>query len=292
MNKSAALLSLAVTVLVSSESAFAAAYYFESTTSTRGSGKDNSVTVHAWIDGMNGKIEIVEGSQGFLAKGGYLLTTTGAQTIYLVDPDKMTYSEMNLERLLGTLSNVMSGMPMKIEFSDISQEKLGEGPSEPILGYPTTRYEYRSQYTMTISAAIFSRKSRVETHSEYWCTDAVGGEAFKMWLGPEQLRTGNAELDKFMSMDIDPGCLALRTRIETREDGETSTTTAEVTRLDVLDAIPAETFELPSNYEAVDLMSSLPDDLTLPGGEADGDATKPEPQDPPRRPRLRDLLLR
>ena len=149
------------------QSTVAAAYYLESRTTNEGPGmgrNGQTMNVRAWIDGPKAKIEFADGGMGFFQEGGYMLTTNGGEVVYIVNPKEMTYSELNLDELLGMAGSIMNaaGGIMQMEFTDFTNEKIAEEPGGEILGYSTTRYEHRTGFTMNMSVMGFKRSNRTE----------------------------------------------------------------------------------------------------------------------------------
>jgi hypothetical protein len=283
-------------IAAATNSAAAAGYYFEATTTTEGGGTGrggDAMTVRGWIDGANAKIEFEEGGRaGLFQEGGYLLTTNGGEMLYIVNPSEMTYSEIDLDEMLNLAGSVLDATAgiVDIEFSDLSNEKIAEEPGDPILGYATTRYQYRSGYTMSMSVLGFNRSTRNDSEQELWCTDEIDALGFRAWLSPDRMRTGNEGFDELLKagyQDLD--CLPLRSRVTTtmsQQRGKESTTvsTTEVTTLREEASIEPATFELPSDYTSAPLVPDLPLDGSVPEDGADaGDAP---------RLRLKDLLRR
>lgn len=254
-----------------------AAQYFEANTRLEGEGTAELTRVRGWVDGDNAKIETVEGTgTPFLEAGSYLLTTDAGATVHIVNPAEMTYAQMNLDEMLGMVGNVMNaaGAIMQMSFSDFTNEQVAEEPGGEILGRPTTRYEYRTGYTMSMSMLGIRRETRAETQQEIWCADAdtdlAGG--FRVWLSPDRFRTGNAEIDELIKAQYqDLSCLPLRSRATTAMTGDgpdtTSVTVTEVVALREEPSVPAGTFELPSGYTAVSLLPEMPE---LPAGGIPG----------------------
>jgi hypothetical protein len=272
-----------------------AGYYFETTTSTESGRSTDTSTVHAWVDGENGKIEFQDADKsGMFEAGSYMLTTDGGDTLFIVDDDKRTISEIDfaqLFQLIGDLSEASGGV-VEFSFKDFSNERLLEEPGDTILGYPTTHYKFKTGYTMSFGVFGFTRDNRAENDQDVYCTDALNSGGFSAWLRPDRFRTGNEEMDAAIRSSFsDLNCLPLRTRTaSTMTSGrreQTSVSTMEVTVLRE-ESIPAATFELPADYERISLADSIAE-LELPTSEAPDAA---EPEEEGRRPRLRDLLRR
>jgi hypothetical protein len=272
-----------------------ASYYYEAVTRSEGDGPNHSSTVTAWVDGDKAMITFQQQDQtGLFSAGSYLLTTDGGATLYFVNPDERTYSEMDMEGLFNMIGNVMNAMGgmVRMEFTDFKKQKVSEAPGESILGYPTTHHHYDTGYTMSMSVLGMRNEMRTDTQYHFWCTPGFEGAGFDVWLRPDRFRTGHEELDQLIAQEfVSLDCLPLRTRaIETRTGGRgratTTNTTTEVTVLREEQA-PAGTFELPAGYEAQPLTALIPADLQ----EAMQGAPQQEPEERGgRRPRLRDLI--
>lgn len=282
-----------------------AAHYFESSSNTEGQGgPPMAAQVRGWIDGESARIEFVSGqAMPFASGGGYMLTNDGGQTLYLVNPEERTYSEFDIEQMLGMAGTMMQmvGGVMRMEFTDVVNEKLGEEPGGNILGYATTHYRYRTGYTLSMGVIGFKRSNRIENEQELWCTAQLRDAGFKVWLSPDRYRTGNEELDKIIRLQYQElDCLPLRSRTTsvTKGDNQPDSRTVTTTEVTVLreENAPAGTFDLPSGFTAQQLMPQLPDMSQAPGvlgggagpssGSGGGDSAPPEG----RRPRLRDFL--
>ena len=270
MSRTPMVLAAVAAATVASQQLSHAAYYFESRTTTEGAGMGRGgevIGVHAWVDGERARIEFIEGARsGIFSEGSYLLTVDGGELVYLVDPDEMTYAELNLDDLFAMVGSIMdaTGGAVEMEFTDVTSEQVSEGPGGEILGYPTTRYEFHTGYTMTIRMLGFGRSQRSDSAVEVWCTEAIDAEGFRVWLRPDRFRTGNEEFDNMIQAQYQGiDCLPLRSVSTTESNGRgggTVVSTTEVTVLREEGSLDAALFELPSGYEAVSL---IPEDLDL-----------------------------
>jgi hypothetical protein len=273
----------------------AAAYYFESKSTTG----NQVMNVHAWIDGPKAKIEFIDGGQmGFFGEGSYMVTSDAGQILYIVNPKEMTYSEMNLDQMLNMAGSVMEAVSgvVKMDFSDFTNEKLAEEPGGDILGYATTRYHYKTGYTMNMTVMGFKRSNRTDNEQEFWCTDEFDADGFSVWLRPDRMRTGNTEMDELIKQQYqNVDCLPLRSRTTATMTGErgrdtTTVTTMEVTMIREESSIPSATFELPSGYTETSLIPEMPDGFSVPDASGSDESQDQGGEQP--RIRLRDLLRR
>jgi hypothetical protein len=279
-------------------------YYYEAITRAEEEQSRNALTttVRGWIDGSQAKIEYQDRDQsGMFEAGSYLLTTDGGATLYLVNPSARSYTEMDLDAMFGMVGNVMGavGGVVNMEFSDFVNERVAERADEPILGYPTRFYQYNTGYTMSMRVLGMRRESRTETEQQVWCASGIEADGFGVWLRPDRFRTGNEELDRMIAQEYGAiDCLPLRSRTTTTVSGTGSRSTTSTSSMEVTvlreEAVPANTFVLPADYEQVPLLGGMPEDLRelleqSRQAEPDSGATD---DGGGRRPRLRDLLNR
>lgn len=256
----------AVCLLLTGAPALAGLYYEATTTIEPGQGKGQRMVAHAWIDGEKGKILFADSDNPLLGEDSYLLTSDGAKTIYMVDPEEKTYMEWDLQAMLGALGGVMQGLgPMlKMDVSNPDVQKLAEGPGPSLHGYSTKHYRYKSAYDMTIKVMGMGNRSHVETVTDTWTTTALTDPAFGAWLRKEPSPTGIEAIDNLisaqMAQQIDgvplKQVMVSTTTPEKRGKPNTSTTTMEVTLIRE-EAVAAGTFELPSGYTRTE-MPTLP----------------------------------
>ena len=85
-----------------------------------------SMDVEGWVDGDNAKILFTSSGNPMMGSGSYLVTTNGGSTLYLVNPQEKTYTEWDLEKMLGMAGSMMEGMGgvFKMNISDSSVETL------------------------------------------------------------------------------------------------------------------------------------------------------------------------
>lgn len=298
---------LALAALLVPASAMAG-WYYEATTVTESdqARADDTMTVKAWVDGPSTKVEFVDGDQsGFLAAGNYMVTIDGGENLYLVDPSEQTYSPFNLGEMMNTVGAMMEGMGemMKMEFTDISTEKLSEGPGESILGYSTKHYQYRTAYTMNMSVMGMKQQQQVDMVQDIWITDAFDPRSgFAVWMRPDKRMDGFIEgLDELMEAEFSKvtGAPLKMVIVQNstgsgggfmgrggKEQTTTTTITNEVTTLRE-ESIPAGTFQVPAGYTETELIPEMGQLEAMQAGEQQEESDDGKKR---KRPRLRDLL--
>jgi hypothetical protein len=275
-----------------------AAYYYEAATTIEAAGQSPQAgTVQGWVDGQNARVEFRGGAAGpMVPAGSYLISHDGGETLYIVDPKERTVAEVNLAQvfqMVGSLTEATGGI-VKLEFSDFSSEKLGESSGQPVLGYPTTHYRFKTGYTMKVGVLGMTRASRSETELELDCTPKIDAAGFKAWLRPDRFRTGNEDIDKMIAQQYAGlDCLPLRNHSVTKTTdpkgrATTTTSTIEVTALRE-EAPPSDAFVVPADYEHTSL-SDL-SGAAAASGEPERDRQS-APEEPKKRLRLKDLLHR
>ncbi|MDX1630790.1 MAG: DUF4412 domain-containing protein [Thermoanaerobaculia bacterium] len=253
------LISIAATALAAP--GLLAGTYFESNQTTDvEKGRDQTIVVEGWVEGKNARVEFRESTSPAVSEGTYILTTDGAETVYLVNPEEQTYMEWDLAALVGSLGQMMQGMGgmMEMEFRDQRVEKVAEEPGPEILGYSTTHYTFESAYTLVIKVMGMGREMRTETVQEIWSTSELSAPGFGLWLqkAPE---TGIEGLDEYLEQEMGKAATGfpLKTETVTTTIGQkgresVSTTTTEVTTLRE-ESIPASRFQIPEGFTKTEM---------------------------------------
>jgi hypothetical protein len=260
----ATVLSLAATLALAAPAA--AGIHFQSTTRTEAQQGGQKVTAEGWVEGDSAKIAFVESDNPMLVEGAYLLTTDSGRTVYLVNPEDKTYSPFDPAQLLAAAGAMMKAMgPMvKMSFSNPKVEKLAQEPGSDLLGYDTTHYRFRTTYDSDIRVMGMGQKASNETVTDTWTTAALSDGGFNAYLRRDPPRTGIADLDALIDAEIGKGItgvplkmVAVTTSKDQKGRESRSTTTMEVTSLRET-AVPAATFQLPGDFERVELTTSIP----------------------------------
>lgn len=266
-----------------------AGYFYEALNTNEAAGMPGGSqvsTVYAWVDGDSAKIEFQDVAQaGLFQAGSYLVTTDAGDTLYLIDPEKMTITTIDFDQIMGMAGSMMEAMGgvVNMEFGDFSSEKISEESGGDILGYATTLSRYRTGYTMSISVMGFGRESRIDTDNQVWCSDDFDAGGLRVWLRPDRFRTGNDELDQMIRQQYEAmDCLPLRNEIVTTMSGNGDTTVT-TTKTEVVqireEDVAASVFELPTGYEEVSLMEGITSGMQNAGGEADDEGSLPNFRD-------------
>lgn len=243
--------------------ASAGIHYQAATTTSPQRGKPQVVEVEAWVDGSRAKVVFRESDQPLLEKGAYLLTQDGGKTLFLVDPEKKTYTEWDLQAMLGVLGGIMEGMQgiMSLEFSDVKVEELEQGAGGELLGYPVTHAKYRTTYTTSIKVLGMTRQSTTETIQEVWTTEAFGDPALGVWLRAEPPTTGMKDLDALIAAEMDKvqgfplKSVSVSTTTGQKGKRESSARTETVVTELEETSVPAGTFEIPAGYTQTEMIA-------------------------------------
>jgi hypothetical protein len=245
-----------------------AAVRFEATTvSTDEKGREQEqFVVEAWVDGERARVEFRDSGLDMVSKGSYLVTTDGGQVVFMVDPEKQTYSRWDLDALLQAVGNLsaMSGGMVQMKFDNADVEDLGNQPGEPVAGLSTRVYRFQSTYDMRMKVMGFKKAYHVESDEEIWASPELDDPGFGAWLRKSPAKTGDSDLDGMvaaLARDIDGFPVkAITVSRMTDDKGKTSVTrrVMEVTELEEVSSISSERFEVPEGYTEVDLLAGLP----------------------------------
>ena len=253
----------AAVMAVGLSAAAQAGIYYEATTRTEGDTRGAAMTmaVKAWVSGEQAKVEFTQSDNPFMAQGNYLLTTDGGKTLYLVNPSEKTYTQWDLEKMMGMAGGMMKmarGI-MHMTFSDPKVEKLGEEDGGTLLGMPTTHYTYRTSYSVETKILGMRHKSDMVNTENIWATDAMSEAALGVWLRKTPPKTGDEQLDKLVAAEVGKikGFPLKQVTVATTTDSKgktaTNTTTMEVTALEK-QAMPDGTFVLPAGYRETQMV--------------------------------------
>lgn len=256
-----------------------AGFYYEAHTVTQSDQMGTeTATVHVWVDGTNARIEFSEDSDfGFGSDSSYLLTRDGGENMILVDPEEQAYTEFNLGQTANMAAAMMEKMGGMFQFSfeDPYAEKLSEGPGEPILGYDTRKFEFRSGYTMNMSMMGRNMGQKVDSTSTMWVTSEIDAAAFDAWLRPDKRLKGIFEgLDEIMANAYGQiEGVPLKTVMNTTTtDAKGKVSKSEmVTDVIVLreEDVPAERFAIPEGYQKTELSMAAKEDDEQEGSAAE-----------------------
>ena len=233
-------------------------YYYEATTTETGGEKaEPRVTrMRAWVEGPRARVEFVEGTRRDLPKGSYIVTKDGGETVYFVNPKNEAYARWELDDVIRDVAERLKkeGGLVKLELSDVIDEKLLEEPSDKILGFPATHRRWRSGYKMKYSLLGIEQVRREDVVHDVWFSDRIAGPGFDSLLQPRRLETGHAGLDKVLAGKLgEPRGFTLRSETVTKMrkgNGEEQTRRSR-TEVTVLRQEPADPslFEIPAGYE-------------------------------------------
>ena len=239
-----------------------AGLYYESVTTDQTEGKRGSqeLVVNAWVDGDKAKILFIDGDEGMMQSGAYLLTTDGGETLYLINPEEESYFEWSLDAMFAVLGTIMEdgNAMLSLKFSNPRFEELGEEAGGEILGNSTRKRTTRTSYSMEMRVVGIRRKTDIESTQENWVAKDLREVGLGIWLRQKPSSTGNAEFDELLLQGWEAiDGFPLKTITTTRSTGRKGRTTVtvssmEVTRLSRQD-IAAETFEIDPEFTLVEM---------------------------------------
>ncbi len=232
-----------------------------------------------WLEGDAMKIEFTGMPENpMFGRGSYMLMK--GDEVFIVNPEKQTYTRLDLEQLSGMMSSMtqaMGGMGVEMRVERPRFEKLLEEAGPAIQGYPTQHYRYHTSYTMVMEMPVGgSMTNSSDTIDDVWTTTAIevpiDSQAFEAFAGaaplPELRELTEAERAKMTGFPLKrvmvsknesggTGMMARMMKMGGGGGGGETTTTFEV--VDIREqAIPASTFEIPAGYSEVEMMQQGP----------------------------------
>lgn len=255
-----------LTALLFSSGWLLAGWHYTAVTETvEEKAKNNTkMLVEAWIDGNKGKVLFTDTKGNPMLKdGNYLITTDGGATIYLVNPKDQNYMEWDMSMLMQMAGSM--GNMVKMQIDNYVTEQLEKSEGDNILGYKTTRYKHQTSYDMVVKVMGMGSTTSTETISEAWVTNKFTDSAFDVWLRMGPTTTGNESLDTMIEEEMNKikgFPLRVKTKTETKQWNkkrtkvrrkQTSHSSTQVTKLAKM-SVPGSTFQIPSNYEKVDML--------------------------------------
>ena len=243
-----------------------AGVHYRATTKSEGArGAAQSMEVEAWVDGPNAKVLFANSDNPMLGTGTYIISNDGGETLFLVNPEEKTYSQLDLGALMagaGAMLKAMGPM-MKISFSNQKVEKLAEEAGPTILGYATTHYKFHTSYDSSIKVMGMGQSSHNDSVTDTWTTTELSDAGFGAWLRREP-RTGIEDLDNMIAAEVSKGIhgvplkMASATTTKDQRGNETKmNTTMEVTALKQ-ESVAAGTFAIPKEFERTELAPAMP----------------------------------
>ncbi len=271
---------LGITTLLFAATIANAGHYYESVTKDQMAGKKkvNQSLVKAWVDGDNARVEFSSAEkEGWFSEGNYLVTTDGGDNVYLVNPKDETFGRFDMEEMMATLGTVMnmmeqSGGMMKMEFTDISSEKLLEEPGGEVLGHSTTHYRFKTEYTMKMNMMGMKRQTRTEMLQDIWATSDLDSRGFGVWLRPDRgMKSGNEGLDELINQELgklEGFPLKMTNQMTSTNKKGKSQTNNSNTAVTLLreESISGDTFKWPSHYTEIEI---IPDIESMQAQDAD-----------------------
>jgi hypothetical protein len=245
---------MAAMVLLSCSSAFAGIMYEFASRNDKGRG---SLSGSAAIEGDKMRLELREGDEMFFKDGSIMLSTTGGESFYVLDPKKKEYYEINLSQLLSTAGAMLGSMggmfKMSFENHTVNVTKAGDGGE--IEGYSTAKYVSDSSYDLVME--VFGKKNvqNVKTHTESWVTSDLGRE-YMTFVQQKGFKTGFEQLDKMIEKETAgmqgfPLKQIVRTTTTSKGKSDTQTTTMTVTSIREA-SVPDEQFEIPAGFNRIE----------------------------------------
>lgn len=212
------------------------------------------------------RIDFKEGhGPGLGGEGAYLVTKDAGKTFILISPKDKTYMKWDMESMMGMAGSM--GSMMKMQISDPKVEKEIDEPGEPILGYATRHYKFKTAYQMSMNVMGFKNEMTIQREEETWTTRELEISSLGAWFNKTP-QTQNEELDKLIKAEkgkmsgLPLKMIAIQSTTDSQGRTTISKTLMNVTEVKKIgaDAIDAE---IPVSYKEMNLFA--------PGAGQEGD---------------------
>ena len=228
---------------------------------------DQPSTTNVVLDGDRLRMEVAGERKGHAAEG-YFLTQDGGKTLFMVSPKDKTYMKWDMENMMGPggMMGMAKGM-MNMKFSNVKVEKLAEGPGEPIQGFATTHYRFRTSYQISTSFMGRQNVSTVVRDEDLWTAPKLNPAVMSVWARKQMPATGDEEFDKLMKSErakatgLPLRMIATTTTTDAAGKAQVTKSTTEVTEVKQ-GAVDAALLELPKDYQETQMPKMPP----MPGG--------------------------
>lgn len=210
-------------------------------------------TVRMTTAGDKARIDFMEGGIQGQDDGGYLVTKDAGRTFYLVSPKEKTYMKWDMESMMG-MAGAMGNM-MKMQVSDPKVEKILDQASQPILGYPTRHYKFRTSYHMSMTVMGFKNEMDITREEETWTTTKLDVSAVSAWF-KQAPKTQNAEMDKLIEAEkskmtgVPLKTVSVQTSTDRQGKATVTRSSMEVTEINKVDNVDVD---IPADYQEMDL---------------------------------------
>lgn len=227
---------------------------YTATTRTEQGGKAESSTVHAQVSGLGARIEFVQNDAPFLPPGAYLLSRDGGKTLYVIDPAEKTFAKWDMGVLTKDVSDTMDRLKARTSITQPKLEKLLDEPSEPIAGFSTRHYRYRTSYNTNLEIMGSISVLKIVTEEDIWATTKLQDPALAVWLRKTPEPSGDAQLDALLKTEMSKiqGFPLKRITTTTTTDShgkpQKLTTTMSVSKV-ALTGVAKSVFAIPEGYK-------------------------------------------
>jgi hypothetical protein len=213
---------------------------------------------------------------------GYVVSTDGGLTMYMVNPAEKSYVKLDIEKLLDTVGGMMDSMKQFMQVNVIQHkvEKLVDEDGPKMLGYPTRHCKFVT--TLVTETTVFGRKktNSTVTEQELWTTTKIATPGLALWQKLQSQKTGFADMDKVIESEKAKGIkgIPLKSISSSSSDGKGQVKTVMEVAEVKEERIGKEVFTIPSDY--TEKKMEMPEDSEQGAGKeatGDSDASKDAP---------------
>lgn len=201
------------------------------------------------------RVEFKKSENPMLSEESVILSKD-LKSIFLLNTKDKTYTELNLEKLLQSMSSI-TGSLLNLEIENPKVEVKRGSEDKNILGFPCKHIIIETSYDMKMKVLFIKSKQKIHYISQYWITEKFP-IVLKDYYQEKSLKTGILELDKIIEQEtsqLKGMVLKLKKVTETKTDKDKITKSyeeTEITKIEEKD-LSMDYFEIPKDYKKIEL---------------------------------------
>ena len=134
---------------------------------------------HGQFSGGNSRMDMSQSMApgGPMGAGTYVIVKSGARTEWIVDPEKKSYMEINVDSMTKFSADAQKALGgiAKIEMTNVTADVQPLGAGETIEGYPTMKYHVTSGYTSKVSMMGRTTVTTTTSTGDMWIAPQLAG---------------------------------------------------------------------------------------------------------------------
>ncbi len=200
--------------------------------------------------------DVSDSKNTFYKKGNYFIYKASTNIVYLVDPEKKTYTELSMDSILSAMGAAGDMIQITISNPKVEVQKLD---GESILSYQCSHIKINSSYDMETKISFMTIKSHMESTKELWGSGPVFGKEMTGYYISKAFKTSYKDLDNLIQKQMagykDLGFILKSVTITTSTDQNknSQTTTNNMTVESIAEKnLSLDLFKVPAGYKKIE----------------------------------------